>query len=107
MFKKPYDYNVNEVRTDKQITQETALILEGYALGLAHMMYRLNGDNPYSKGYNPMRVVHPHLAFSYAFDMKDGGLQHDLSDYKDIGEIMDVLLQEAVDWVRPDEEGET
>ena len=102
MFEKPYDFNVNEIRDDKQITQETALIIEGYALGLAHMMYRLDGDSPCSKAYDPMRIEHPHLAHSYAFDMKDGGRHHDLSDYRDIGEIMDVLLQEAIDWVKHD-----
>ena len=102
MFDKPYDFNVNEIRDDKQITQETALIIEGYALGLAHMMYRLDGDSPCGKSYDPMRIEHPHLAHSYAFDMKDGGRHHDLSDYKDIGEIMDVLLEEAIDWVKHD-----
>lgn len=102
MFEKPYDFNVNEIRGDKQITQETALIIEGYALGLAHMMYRLAGDSPCGKSYDPMRIEHPYLAHSYAFHMKDGGRHHDLSDYRDIGEIMDVLLQEAIDWVKHD-----
>ena len=102
MFKKPYGFNVIEVRSDKDVTQETALILEGYALALTDMMYRLDGDSPCSKPYDPMRIEHPRLAHSYAFDMKDGGRHHDLSDYKDLGEIMDTLLQEAVDWVEGD-----
>ena len=103
MFDKPYTFNVNEIRDDKQVTQSTALILEGYALALTDMMYRMDGDSPCSKSYDPMWIEHPQLAHSYAFNMKDGGRHHDLSDYRDIGEIMDVLLEEAIDWVKNDE----
>lgn len=98
MFEKPYRNTVHEVRYDMQITRDTALIIEGYALALTDMMYRLGGDNPCSKSYDPFYVEHPHLAHSYAFDM-DGGRHHDLSGYKNIGEIMDVILEEAIDWV--------
>lgn len=99
MFKKPYEYSVGEVRDDEHVTQETALILEGYAMALSDMMSRLSGDSPCGKSYDPMMIESSELAHSYAFDMKDGGRHHALNLYENLGEIMEVLLQEAVDWV--------
>lgn len=73
--------------------------VEGYAMALSHMMLRLSGDSPVDKSYDPM-VVESGEMHSYAFDMKDGGRHHPISDYKDIGEITKVLLEEAIDWIK-------
>lgn len=75
--------------------------VEGYAMALSHTMTALTGDNPCGKSYDPLRVEGGEM-YSYAFDMKDGGRHHPISDYKDVGEVMQVLLKEAMEWVRDD-----
>ena len=102
-FDKPYEYNPREVRDDTKLNEQTALILEGYAMALTSIMWRLTGDTPCNKGYDPLSVENETTAWSYAFSMKDGGREHDLTDYKDVGEMMDVLLSEALEWIQEDE----
>lgn len=99
-FDKPYEYSPYEVRDDTKLNEQTALILEGYAMALASIMWRLTGDTPCNKGYDPLSVENETTAWSYAFSMKDGGREHDLTDYIDVGEMMDVLLSEALEWIQ-------
>lgn len=74
--------------------------VEGYAYALQDIMFHLTGDNSCGKQYDPMLVRD--MMYSYAFDMKDGGRHHPISDYKDIGEITETLLTEALDWIKED-----
>lgn len=79
--------------------------LEGYAAALADVMYRMTGESSCGKSYDPMKVKDGFM-FSYAFDMKDGGRKHPLSDYDTIGDIQETLISETLDWVKdgPDKE---
>ena len=73
--------------------------IEGYAQALTDLMYNLTGDNPCNKSYDPMQIdLERQIMHSYAFDMKDGGRYHDISDYESITEIKETLLKEAVEW---------
>lgn len=99
-FNKPYEYSVREVRDDTKLNEQTALVLEGYALALDNIMGQLTGDSPSNKGYDPLYVENETTAWSYAFSMKDGGREHDLTDYEDVGEIMALLLSETIEWIQ-------
>jgi len=98
-FKKPYKSTVDEVKGETKITEEVALVLEGYALGLQDAMRALTGDNAMAKHYDPLVIENPSVAKSYAFDLLDGGRTHDLNHYDDVGHITKVMLEEFVDWV--------
>jgi hypothetical protein len=71
--------------------------LKGYARALQDMMFKLTGDNTCSKSYDPIDFCDEKI-HSYAFDLKDGGRHHPLKDYKDIDEICELMLKEAVDY---------
>ena len=101
MINKPYKNYPYEVRDLTDIDTSAAIFIEGYATALADIMRKLSGESPCSKSYDPM-MIEGMTAHSYAFDMKDGGRHHDLSLYEDVGEIMDTLLKEAVEWVHTD-----
>lgn len=96
-MKKSYDYPV-EVFQKTEITTDIACFIEGYAMALANIMSKLGGDSPCGKTYDPM-MIEGQKAHSYAFDMKDGGRHHDLTLYKDVGEILDTLLKESLEWI--------
>lgn len=97
MMKKSYDYPV-EVFQKTEITTDIACFIDGYAMALANIMSRLTGESPCGKSYDPM-VVKGHEAYSYAFNLKDGGRCHDLTLYENVGEILGDLLKEAIEWV--------
>ncbi len=73
--------------------------IEGYAAALQEIMAELTGENTCAKLYDPMEIDETFM-HSYAFDMKDGGRHHELADYKDIGEIKEILKKEAVRWIK-------
>jgi hypothetical protein len=98
-FKKPYKLTVSEIKGETKITEEVALVLEGYALGLQDAMKELTGENAMAKHYDPLVIENPSVAKSYAFDLLDGGRTHDLNHYDDVDHITKVMLQEFVDWV--------
>lgn len=84
---------------DEILTSRQAGYIEGYAQACADMMFRLTTDSPCAKSYDPMTIVDGVVMHSYAFNLKDGGRHHRVSDYKDVCEITQYLLNEAVDWV--------
>ncbi len=79
----------------KLLKREEQRYIEGYAAALHDVYKELTGDNWCAKHYDPMtcesKVLH-----SYAFNMKDGGRHHNVSDYKDLEEIKNVLLGEIL-----------
>jgi hypothetical protein len=105
-FKKPYKSTVVEVKGETKITEEVALVLEGYALGLQDAMAVLTGDNTMAKHYDPLVIENPSVAKSYAFHLLDGGRTHDLNHYDDVGHITKVMLQEFFDWMNEGHEEE-
>lgn len=82
-----------------RLTYDEERFIEGYARGLADMMLSLCGDSPCAKSYDPMTIEGTTM-HSYAFNMKDGGRHHPVSDYESVDEIFAVLLNEAVDWIK-------
>lgn len=101
MNKKPYIFSPYEINMKKDVDFGTAMFIEGYAMACADLMYKMAGDSPCSKSYDPM-TIEGGAMHSYAFDMKDGGRHHQISDYKDVGEILHTLLDEALDWIKDD-----
>ena len=53
-FNKPYEYTPCEVRDDTKLNEQTALILEGYAMGLSSIMWRLTGDTVFANQISKM-----------------------------------------------------
>jgi len=82
-----------------RLTYDQERHIEAYARALDHIMVALIGDEPSTKRYDPM-TVEGGVMHSYAFNMKDGGRHHPVRDYQSVEEIEQVLLREAVDWVR-------
>lgn len=83
----------------KILTHDEQRYLEGYAAALQDALFELTGDNGCSKSYDPM-TCEAQKMHSYAFDMKDGGRHHDVKDYKDIEEIKETLLNEAISQIK-------
>lgn len=75
--------------TNKQIGYIT-----GYATALQDIMLILTGENANSKSYDPCEIDNEYL-HSYAYDLKDGGRHHPLSDYDNIEEIKKLMLNEV------------
>lgn len=69
--------------------------IEGYASALSDLELRLTGENRCSKSYDPMTVSEG-IMHSYAFDLKDGGRHHPLSDYEEVPEVCYYLLEQTV-----------
>ena len=101
MLRKPYKYSPSEIRNLKDINTATALMIEGYALACTDLMWKLTGDSPCSKTYDPM-VIQGMTAHSYTFDMKDNGRHHDLTLYESVGEILEGILKETLEWLETD-----
>ena len=78
----------------KKLTNDQKEYLFGYANALQDLMLELTGENHCAKSYDPIEFSEGKI-HSYAFDMKDGGRHHPLSDYKDMDEIKDVMLKEV------------
>ena len=101
LLKEMYPYEYCDLPSHYIMDPQVKGFVEGYAMALSHVMKSLSGDSPCAKHYDPL-LVESGVIHSYAFDMKDGGRHHPVSDYKDVGEVMQVLLKEAIDWVRDD-----
>src|SRR4051794_13961263 len=79
--------------------------IEGYAAACEDIRRELTGEGGSGKSYDPMRVCLDRDDMdSYAFDMKDGGRHHPLSDYSDLQEVADVLLRETLAWIHEADE---
>jgi hypothetical protein len=87
----------------EKLSRKEKEYLKGYAAALQRMMSKLTGENTCAKSYDPIDFSEGKI-HSYAFDMKDGGRHHPLSDYKDIEEICEVMLKEAVEWCTDEKE---
>jgi len=84
-----------------RLTYDEERMIEGYALALDHVIFKLTGESPSAKSYDPMRIE-GNVMHSYAFNMKDGGRHHPVEDYQSVGEILDCLLSETIDYVKED-----
>ena len=80
----------------KKLTESESRYIEGYAKALQDLQYQITGENTCVKSYDPMTVKDGgETMMSYAFNMKDGGRSHAVSDYESVEEILQVLLDEA------------
>ena len=85
----------------KALTVEQANYIKGYANALQDLMRELTGRDTCAKSYDPFLYEEGDDQFhSYAFNMKDGGRHHDLSDYKDVEEITEIMLAESVEDIK-------
>ena len=66
-----------------KLTEKEEEFIKGYATALQHIMFKLTGDNTCGKNYDPCEFWDDQL-HSYAFNLKDGGRHHPLSDYGSI-----------------------
>lgn len=75
--------------------------ITGYATALQNIMFKLTGENSCGKSYDPCTIYPGDVELhSYAFDLRDGGRHHSLSDYNGVDDITDLMLDEAVAWIR-------
>ena len=81
-----------------KLTKNEQQYLKGYAQALQDIMRRMTGDNTCAKSYDPIDFSEGKI-HSYAFDMKDGGRHHPLSDYKDLEDIKECMAKEAEEWL--------
>jgi len=75
-------------------TQEQYYIL-GYAMALQDVLEKITGENNCAKRYDPITFESDYI-LSYAFDLKTGGRKHPLSDFQDIDDIANTMLEEVV-----------
>ena len=61
-------------------------------------MLKVKNENTCGKIYDPIDFNEDTI-FSYAFDLKDGGRQHPLSDYQNIEEICELMITETADFL--------
>ena len=73
--------------------------LKGYAMAIQSIMYELTGENSCSKSYDPIQIDENNI-HSYAFNLKDGGRHHPLSDYNSLEEITELMLKEGIIWIK-------
>jgi hypothetical protein len=77
--------------------------LKGYAMAIQDIMYQITGENSCAKSYDPLQVDDTYL-HSYAFNLKDGGRHHPISDYNSLEEITDLMLKEGTErinyWIK-------
>ena len=79
------------------VSHDEARHIEGYAAALQDVLRALTGSNDCSKSYDPLTICGDgNTLHSYAFNMKDGGRHHPVSDYADVDEIKKTLLDEVV-----------
>ena len=83
----------------EKLSKKEQEYLKGYAQALQDIMWRMTGENGCAKRYDPIDFSEDKI-HSYAFDMKDGGRHHPLSDYKDIDDIKECMAKEAEEWLR-------
>jgi len=81
----------------KALTTSEKSLIEGYAAALQDIMKEITGANDCAKSYDPLTVSDDgKIMHSYAFDMKDGGRHHMVTQYKTVEDIKKTLLNEAV-----------
>ena len=98
MQKRSFKYP-DEVRDKRELDFESRCFLEGYALACADIMWKLTNNTPCGKSYDPL-MIEGNILHSYAFEFKDGGRHHDATLYNCVGEIMEDMLKETIDWVK-------
>ena len=103
MVKVDYPYEYKEAEAGQFNNSNVKGFIEGYAYALVDIMAALSGDSPCGKSYDPM-TVSGNVIYSYAFDLLDGGRHHPTSDYRDVGHLCSVMINEAVEWIKVDEE---
>ena len=86
-----------------KLDEKQKVFIVAYATALQDLMRTATGDNKCDKIYDPMEIEDG-VMHSYAFDMKDGGRHHPVSDYGSVGEITGCMLKEATDWINSDME---
>jgi hypothetical protein len=79
----------------KRLTVNQQRYIEGYAAALQDILFVLTGDTDCAKSYDPM-TCESNVMHSYAFDMKDGGRHHEVSQYKSIEDIKKTLLEQVL-----------
>lgn len=85
------------------LSDKEARYIEGYAAALQDIMMVMTGENGCSKSYDPMTVsADGKTLHSYAFDLRDGGRHHPVSDYENIEDIKTQMLRETEVWLRED-----
>ena len=91
---------LNEI--DKALIIKVANILQ-------ELEYKVTGENTCAKHYDPMQIIDEvkvgnlddefkvvsQVMLSYAFNLKDGGRQHPVSDYNSVQEIIDCMVNEV------------
>ena len=82
-----------------ELNKKEEQYLKGYAQALQDIMLKLTGENTCGKSYDPIEFDNTYI-HSYAFDLKDGGRHHPLSDYNSIEEITDIMLNESVKFIK-------
>jgi len=76
------------------LTEKEKDYIKGYAEALQDLMFKTTGSNTCGKWYDPVDFKDDFI-LSYAFNLKDGGRRHPLSDYKNVKEITDIMLKES------------
>jgi len=99
-----YPYEMLDTKASDLLTDAHARgWIEGAAMALAQLMRRKTGDSPCGKSYDPMVIwVEKGEITSYAFDLKDGGRHHPISDYDDLGELLGIMVTETMGWLEDD-----
>jgi len=72
--------------------------LTGYAEALQKIMLVLTGSNTCDKSYDPCIIDNTYI-HSYAFNLKDGGRHHPISDYESVEEIATYMATEAKEFI--------
>ena len=73
--------------------------IEGYAAALQDIMYRLTGDRWSDKACDPCEIHNDRL-YSYAYDLRNGGRVHELSEFDSVEEVTELMLDEVVRHLR-------
>ncbi len=77
-----------------KLTSEDKSYLKGYANALQDLLNKATGYNNNSKHYDPIDFKGDDLILSYAFDFKNGGRKHPVSDYTSLEDIANTMLEE-------------
>ena len=83
------------------LTKDQEEYIKGYATALQDIQFKMTGDNYCAKHYDPCEFDSETL-HSYAYDLKDGGRHHPLSDYKSVKEITYMMLMEIYEAIKQD-----
>jgi hypothetical protein len=82
-----------------KIGEKQKAYLKGYAMAIQDLMYNLTGENSMAKSYDPIQIDETYI-HSYAFNLKDGGRHHPLTDYNNLEEITNLMLKEGCEWIK-------